>query len=47
MHLLYFREAAILVLGVISGFKHEFKAIELQLKQLVPFLVEELSSQNS
>lgn len=26
------REAAILVLGVISGFKHEFKSIEPQLK---------------
>lgn len=42
--LLLIREAAILVIGVISGFKHEFKAIEPQLRTLVPFLLEELSS---
>jgi hypothetical protein len=31
------------VLGVISGFEHEFKSIEPQLKHLVPFLLEELT----
>ena len=42
-----FREAAILVLGIISGFKTEFKQLEPQLKQLVPFLIEELSNKNT
>jgi len=31
------------VLGVISGFNHEFKSIEPQLKFLIPFLIDELT----
>ena len=30
------------MIGVISGFKHEYKAIEPQLKHLVPFFLDEL-----
>jgi hypothetical protein len=41
------REAAILVLGIISGFNSEFKSIDPQLKNLVPYLIEELSSTNN
>eukprot|EP00347_Sterkiella_histriomuscorum_P015989 403354925 len=41
------KEAAILVLGVISGFKTEFKQIEAQLLKLVPLLIEELSGTNA
>jgi hypothetical protein len=41
------REAAILVLGVVSGFKSNFKSVEPMLKSLVPALVEELSNENS
>jgi hypothetical protein len=41
------REAAILVLGLISGFDQTFKSIEPQLKHLVPYLIEELSNPNA
>lgn len=33
-----------MVIGVICGDKNDFKAIESQVSQLIPFLVEELSS---
>ena len=36
-----------MILGVISGFEHEFKHIEPQLKHLVPFLLDTLTSPNS
>lgn len=42
----HYREAAILVLGIISGFEKEFKSIEPQLKYLIPFLLECLHNDN-
>jgi hypothetical protein len=41
------KEAAVLVIGVICGQKNDFKAIESQVSQLIPFLMEELSSTES